>query len=112
MLRRELPPHLLIVGPGTEDAPKRIAYRKLRLSQDPQGAVRLSLMKQGAFIVNTARGGIIEEPAVTNHVELPSGLAPSFGKLLCPSCLGLEHPARVFPRQGADLTERIKFVLR
>jgi D-3-phosphoglycerate dehydrogenase len=34
-------------------------------------AARLGAMKQGAFIVNTARGGIIDEPAL--HAALTSG---------------------------------------
>jgi D-3-phosphoglycerate dehydrogenase len=38
---------------------------------DMFNAARLARMKQGAFIVNTARGGIINEPAL--HAALTSG---------------------------------------
>ena len=40
-------------------------------------AARLGRMKRGAFIVNTARGGIIDEPAL--HAALTPGIWPAPG---------------------------------
>ena len=38
---------------------------------------RLAKMKKGAFIVNTARGGIINEPDL--HAALAAGISPALG---------------------------------
>jgi len=54
----------------------RVDFVSIHCPKNPEtigmfNAARLALMKRGAFIVNTARGGIIDEPAL--HAALTSG---------------------------------------